>query len=213
MRRHSLTHPTGPGSFGDAARQEPRQDRTEHPGLASPPAPPDPASRCPQPGVTNAATSGQAGCAGGLCPWPPSGSLWAQGTSPAALPGRTGRSCLAVPSTAEPAEPWSFGDSSQQGMGMKQGACRGLSVLHGWGVPCSFWGLSPPKLVPQAESPQGEWLGHTSITRVWDGAPSPGTPSCPRRPLRCWLPLNAGLSATKSTQPGRGAPRGAPTNQ
>lgn len=47
MRRHSLTHPTGPGSFGDAARQEPRQDRTEHPGLASPPAPPDPASCSP----------------------------------------------------------------------------------------------------------------------------------------------------------------------
>lgn len=39
---------------------------------------------------------------------PPSGALWAQGTSPAALPGWTGRSCLAVPGTAEPAE---LGDS------------------------------------------------------------------------------------------------------
>lgn len=189
----------------------------QHPSQASP-ATPDPFSCSPQPGVTSAATSGHAVCWGSLslatfrhprhrepaqqlCPAGQAGAVW---------------QCWAQLSRQSQVTATEFWGKQATGHGNEAGSTqRALRALRMGNAThaCSFWALSPPKIVPQAESPQGERLRHTSVTSMWDGGLSTGTPSCPTRPPRRWLPLNAGLSASRSGQPGRGAPRGAPTNQ
>lgn len=184
--------------------------------------PQHPQTRCsPQPGVPSAlcSPSGHAVCweslslaalrcpghgepARRLCPAGQAGAVW---------------QCWAQQSWQSQGTAMEFGESREQGMGMKQGARRGLSVLHAWGMPpiLAHSGVCPhPKECHELRALRARaHQSHLSVTSMWDGGPSTGTPSCPRRPPRHWLPLNAGLSAPRSTQPGRGAPRSAPSNQ